>query len=822
MTHSLVIVESPAKAKTINGYLGKDFTVIASMGHVRDLPSKNGSVLPDEDFKMVYEVKKESKKHVDNILAKAKTADVIYLASDPDREGEAIAWNVHEILKSKKIKAEVKRATFNEITKKAVNDAIKNAREVDQNLVDAQQARLALDYLVGFEISPILWRKLPGSKSAGRVQSVALRLIAERETEIRKFIPQEYWSVNVDGKFEKNALDIAIFEFNKKRLDNTYPNNKELADKIIESLQSQDYMEVVDLEQKDVRQNPTPPFTTSLLQQEGSKKLGFTSKKTMQVAQKLYEGIDLGGTTKGLITYMRTDGMSLGDDATKSIREYIENKCGKEYLPEKAIVYKTKQKNAQEAHDAIRPTDITITPEDAKKHLTTDEYKLYRLIWMRTVACQMMPAIKTQTRLDFLSQNGDAKGKITGTQIKFDGFLRIYSNKENIEKSDEDTDNDDENLIPLLNKGDRAAIKKVEGKQHFTASPPRYTEATLIKKMEELGIGRPSTYASIITVLQDRLYVRVDKRQFWTEELGIVVSSFLCNFFAKYVEYGFTAGLEEELDLVSNGEMKKLKLLKGFWGDFHKNVTDVMQIGIPDIAAKLQPNIVAYSYPNAEELKCPVCKTGDIKFSIGRKGSFFGCTNYPECTFVSGITGKEGSIVPEMHEADTLIGDDGTVFEIKVGKFGRYAETTLEDGTKKRKSIPANLDLVADREQIFQMINLPRLVGSHTETKEEIFADTGKFGPYIKYAGKFYSIPKGALFSLTISEAVEIIIAKDSGAKPTKAAKITFEHPKGGKITIGKKRGVYCLYNKKFYSIPNIEECEEATLEMALKSIDES
>lgn len=823
MASNLVIVESPAKAKTINQYLGKDFVVVASMGHVRDLPSKQGSVLPDEDFSMKYEIKKESKKHVDNILAKAKNSDMIYLASDPDREGEAIAWNIEQILRAKKIKSDIKRIVFNEITKAAVTNAVKNPRNVDSNLVDAQQARLALDYLVGFEISPILWRKLPGSKSAGRVQSVALRLIAEREIEIRKFIPQEYWSVNVAAKVGKNSLDISVFEHKKKKLDNTYPSTEKLADEIMVSLRAQQYMEVVDMEQKDVKQNPTPPFTTSLLQQEASKKLGFTSKKTMQVAQKLYEGIDFGGQTKGLITYMRTDGMSLGDDAVKAIRSYVGTTIGTEYIPEKAIFYKTKQKNAQEAHEAIRPTDILVTPDEAKQYLSSDEYKLYRLVWLRTVACQMMPAIKTQTRIDFLSQDGNTKGKITGTQIKFDGFLRIYNNSENVEKTESDGDDSDENIIPILNKGDKALINKVDGKQHFTAAPPRFTEATLIKKLEELGIGRPSTYASIISVLQDRNYVNITKRQFFVEELGMVVSSFLCSFFAKYVEYSFTAHLEEELDMVSSGEMQRLKLLNGFWGDFHKTVLDVREVPIQDIAKKIQPIVCEYAFPNIKEVKCPVCKEGDIKFSIGRKNSFFGCTRYPDCNFITGITGKEGSVTPEVHEADTMVADDGTVFEIKTGKFGRYAETVLEDGTKKRKSIPANLDIVVDREQILQLAMLPRVVGRHEETGEEILADSGKFGPYVKYAGKFYSIPKATLFSITVSEAVEIIKAKDSGVKSVKAEKITFEHPKTkDKMVVGKsKHGVYVLYKKKFYGVKSAEEPSEVTAEMALNAIDE-
>ncbi len=823
MAYNLVIVESPAKAKTINQYLGKEYLVIASMGHVRDLPSKTGSVIPDENFAMKYEIKKESKKYVDNIISKAKDSKMIYLASDPDREGEAIAWNIQQILLQKKIKSDIKRIVFNEITKTAITNAIKNSREVDNNLVDAQQARLALDYLVGFEISPILWRKLPGSKSAGRVQSVALRLVAEREIEIGKFIPQEYWSLNVLAKTEKNNLDISIFEHQDKKFSNNYPNSKEEADKIIASLETQEYMEVVDLEQKDVKQNPTPPFTTSLLQQESSKKLGFTSKKTMQVAQKLYEGIDLGGQTKGLITYMRTDGMSLGDDAIKAIREYIVDKFGKQYIPDKPVFYKTKQKNAQEAHEAIRPTDILITPDQAKQYLSSDEYKLYRLIWLRTTACQMTPAIKIQTRIDFLSQSKQTKGKITGTQIKFDGFLRVYNNAENIEKNQEDIDDSEENIIPFLNKGDKAFIDKIESKQHFTAPPPRYSEATLIKKLEELGIGRPSTYASIITVLQDRGYVNITKRQFFVEELGIVVSSFLCSFFNKYVEYDFTARLEEDLDIISNGEMQKLNLLNSFWGDFYKNVLQVREVPIPDIAKAIQPTICSYSFPHIVDFKCPTCKIGDIKFSIGRKNFFFGCSSYPDCNFISGIKVKDGILSSEPHEEETITANDGTVFEIKKGKFGRYAETTLKDGTKKRKSIPANLDIIANKEQILELAMLPKLLGNHPETNEEILADSGKFGPYVKYNSKFYSIPKATLFSITISEAIEIIKAKDSGAKPVKPQKITFDHPKtGNKIVIGKSQhGVYALYKKKFYGIKEAEEAEEVTLEMAIKALEE-
>lgn len=820
---TLVIVESPAKAKAISQYLGSAYTVVASMGHVRDLPSAKGSVVPENNFELRYEIKKESKKNVDNIIAKAKGVSKVLLASDPDREGEAISWNVAEILKAKKIvkSDNIKRISFNEITKKSVLDAVSKPRDIDQNLVDAQQARLSMDYLVGFEISPILWRKLPGSKSAGRVQSVALRLIADRELEIRKFISQEYWTVHSGVNIQDRDFKIDVQSFEGKKFSTQFPSSETQVDTVLNQLNSNKKWVVDSVDRKEVKISPTFPFITSVLQQEGSKKLGFTSKKTMQVAQKLYEGIDIGKDgIKGLITYMRTDGTSISEDAVAQIRDYISKNFGGDYLPAKPIMYKTKVKNAQEAHEAIRPTDINLTPSSIKDYLTKDEYSLYELIWLRTVACQMTNAIKNQDRIDFVTPCKKITGKVTGSRIKFDGFLKVYNDKKNIEK-DEGAEDDGETVLPNLNNGDEVLIIKNEKKQHFTSPPYRYTEASLIKKMEELGIGRPSTYASIVSILQDRGYVKLIKRQFHTEELGVVVSVFLCNFFSRYVEFDFTAQLEMDLDLISSGEVKKIDFMNRFWKDFSFNVSEVSQIKIRDVVEKMQNPMISYSFPKheSESISCAKCETGKLMFMVGKNGSFFGCSSYPECKNTLKISGQTGEdeANPYSEQVD-LSDEEGRSISIKTGKYGRYLEVKGTDGEVKRKPLPASIK--EDNHDMIKMYaSLPKKIGDHPEGGE-IMADIGKYGPYLKYAEKFYSIKN---LEIDLESAVKVIESKNSSEKSS-PSKIKFKHPSNGDvILVGKsKHGVYALYKKKFYGIDGFDAPEDVTIDDALNAIGKS
>jgi DNA topoisomerase-1 len=831
---NLVVVESPAKAKTINKYLGDDYVVIASMGHVRDLPSKDGSVVPEEDFKMKYQIKDGAAKNVKKIVDSAKKADIILLASDPDREGEAIAWNIAEILKESKIdSSKFKRMVFNEITPKSIKDAVKNARHIDNNLVDAQQARLALDYLVGFTLSPILWRKMPGSKSAGRVQSVALRLLAEREIEIKAFVPREYWSIATDLEImDEKFPDVSaqVIKYKAKKFDNTYPPNEAEAQKILDIINADGKFSVSAVENKEIKQNATPPFTTSLLQQEASKKLGFTSKRTMQIAQKLYEGIEVAGTTKGLITYMRTDGMSIGDDALKEIRKYIQANYGDDYLPNSAVHYKTKLKNAQEAHEAIRPTDISINPEIARKYLDKDEFRLYELIWKRTVACQMKPAIKSVDTITFVLLNsGDVTAKLTATRIKFYGFLALYNNMDSIEKTDGDDDDSAEKLIPEFKEGQIVPIKNAHKKQHFTSPPARFTEASLIKKLEELGIGRPSTYATIISILQERDYAVINKRQFFAEMRGILVAAFLRRFFPKYVEYDFTAKLEEDLDLISDGKHSRIPFLENFWQFFNQNSKDISATQVQEISAGLTSEIGEFIFGKneAEEINnyCKKCTNKSLQIAIGKYGAYIKCAtegcDYSEklddaskgSTQIVGETNAEGAIV---HDGNTML--------LKTGPYGRYVEVTSELGEVKRTAIPKEIGDVTP-EIIINYGALPRDIGINPTNNEKMLVNIGKFGPYIICNKKYYNIPNGKLFTITAEEAIDVIAKKESGEKTTGGRKtsssVSLEHPDNKKaIKIGKSRyGVYAYYEKKYYTIKVVSEIADVTIEMALDAI---
>lgn len=766
----LVIVESPAKAKTINKYLGSDYKVIASVGHIRDLPSKDGSVLPDEDFAMKYEISAKSTTHVKAICDAAKTADTIYLATDPDREGEAISWHVIEVIKLKKALKPgtlVKRVVFSEITKKVVLAAIDEARDIDQHLVDAQQARRALDYLVGFNLSPVLWRKLPGSKSAGRVQSVALRLICEREQEIEKFRTREYWSITADMMPKSNQLFKATLSaIDGERLDKFAVTSDADAHKLVTELEKAVYA-ITSIEKKQQKRQPPAPFTTSSLQQEASRKLGFGAKKTMQLAQKLYEGLDINGETVALITYMRTDGVSLAQDAIDATREWITKNLGDKYLPDAPRIYKAKAKNAQEAHEAIRPVDPGLAPDKVKSSLESDYFRLYDLIWKRTIACQMENVIIDTVGVNIDSDDKKYTFRATGSTIVFDGFYKIY--KEDTDDAAPDTE--DGNILPPLNEGESVKAETITPNQHFTEPPPRYSEASLVKKLEELGIGRPSTYASIISVLQERDYVKLDKKRFIPEDRGMIVTVFLSNSFSKYVEYNFTAHLENELDDVAAGTMDWKDLLRKFWTGFHANIEDVMQYKMTDIINQIDEAMSDHLFPITEEgvdpRKCPSCADGKLSLKLGKFGAFIACNHYPECKFTKQLA--QGASEGENTEAidkpqDVELGQDidGNNIYLKVGPYGPYVQVGEAKDKKdkpKRMSLPAGFkpeDITLDI--ALWLLSLPKNIGIHPETKEEILLSIGKFGPYVKHAGKFTSVPKNInLMSVDLDMAVDII-----------------------------------------------------------------
>lgn len=640
--HNLVIVESPAKAKTINKYLGPDYSVVASFGHVRDLPSKNGSVDPEKGFAMEWEIGEKSHRPLNDIISKAKKADTVYLATDPDREGEAISWHLSEYLKEKNLadKVTIKRVTFNEITKNAVQAAFKNARSIDQNLVDAYMARRALDYLFGFNLSPVLWRKLPGSRSAGRVQSVALRLICEREAQIEIFKPEEYWSIETllttkEGK----SFTARLSGLDGKKIDKMTIGNQKDADTAVARIKGQAYS-VASIEKKQVRRNPYAPFITSTLQQEASRRLRFGATKTMRTAQKLYEGVDIGGETTGLITYMRTDGVTLSQEAIQTTRTLIKNKFGENYLPESPRLYKSKVKNAQEAHEAIRPTDIFRTPESVAHALDADELALYELIWKRTVACQMENAVLDQVSVDIANADGKVVLHATGSIDTFEGFLKVYRDEQ---EEDEKEVAEEERRLPPLKEKDGLTLSEVTPNQHFTQPPPRYSEASLVKKLEELGIGRPSTYASILQVLQDRDYVKLDNRRFIPESRGRIVTAFLVNFFKNYVEYNFTADLEEKLDEISAGDIVWKEVLGSFWNAFSDAIGKTKDLTITEVISTLDHDLEKYLFPGeTHDRTCPQCKKGTISLKLGKFGAFVGCSSYPECKYTRPVLSSAG------------------------------------------------------------------------------------------------------------------------------------------------------------------------------------
>ena len=812
----LVIVESPAKAKTINKYLGDDYKVLASFGHIRDLPSKDGSVQPDHDFAMTWELSPGGQKRLKDIIAALKDADTLILASDPDREGEAIAWHILEELTARKKIAgkKIERVVFHEITKKAITEAIKNPRQIDENLVSAYMARRALDYLVGFTLSPVLWHKLPGSKSAGRVQSVALRLICDRETEIEKFKAEEYWTVDAELLTSSKAvIKSRLINLDGKKLEKFDLNTEAKALEAKAKIEAQNFA-VSSVERKKANRYPAPPFTTSTLQQEAARKLRFSAKKTMQVAQKLYEA--------GIITYMRTDAVNLSDEAIAACREAIVKYFGEAYLPKQPKEYKTKSKNAQEAHEAIRPAHVSDTPKKLEGKLDADGYKLYELIWKRTVACQMNPAVLDRVVIDSTSADGLILLRANGQVIAFDGFLKLY------QESKDDSDDDDENrILPNVNEGEKVDKGEITPEQHFTTPPPRFTEASLVKKLEELGIGRPSTYASIISVLQERKYVRVEKLRFIPEDRGRIVTVFLENYFKKYVEYDFTAQLEEYLDDVSAGEMNWKKLLAGFWAKFIKNISAVQPLQISEVIQTIDDVLSYHLFPPREDGSdpriCPECGKGRLSIKLGKFGAFIGCSNYPECKYTKPLTdameeAANDTPKPANPEDKTLGALNGLNVYLKKGPYGFYLQLG-EDATAltekpKRVALPRNLSPEeVTFEQASTLLTLPKQLGNGIEV------NIGKFGPYIKQGNKSKSLT-GAdnVFNITLERAEQIL--QNVAEHP--AGKSLGIHPKDKKdITLNSGRyGPYIKWGKNNYAIPKEYKGKELTLDDALKIIE--
>ncbi len=839
---NLVIVESPAKAKTINKYLGDDYKVLASYGHIRDLPSKNGSVDPDHDFKMEWEVDSFSKKYLKEITDAAKDSSKIILATDPDREGEAIAWHVKEYLNEKKLlkDKEIERVVFNEITKKAVLHGIDNPRQIEPLLVDAYMARRALDYLVGFNISPILWTKLPGSKSAGRVQSVALKLITEREHEIESFNPEEFWTLSVKFKDKNNQIITAsISQLENNKIEKFSFRNKEEINKAISIINKKKFS-ITDISSKIINRNPSGPFTTSTLQQTASSRLGFGASRTMQIAQKLYQGIEIDGETIGLITYMRTDGTNLSNDAVSAFRDYIKKEIGNEYLPENSLNYSGKKaKNAQEAHEAIRPTDIIRTPQSVKKYLSTDQNKLYDLIWSRALSSQMSSAKFDRNTITVTSDNNDTVCKASGSVLKFDGFLKIYNNQNK---------DDDESMLPAMTKG-LVNIESLIDEQHFTQPPPRYSEASLVKKLEELGIGRPSTYASIISTIANRGYAEILNKRFFPTDRGKLISAFLEKLFSRYVDYNFTAGLEDQLDEITSGKESWIKVLELFWKDFNNNVSEVKEKRTREVLDLLNDSLGELIFDKDNEgnivRKCQLCTNGTLSLKNSfRGGAFIGCSNYPDCKFTRPLSKAKAAAQAQLAEPK-FIGkhENGNDIYLKNGRFGPYlqyekilSEQELEENTKKKKkkkksktevnellknvSIPKGLDLKdIDLEKAQFLCSLPKSLGLNPENQKEITLNTGRFGPYLKCENKSARIENiEEIFSIGLNRAITLIAEAKPGRMSSSIIKDLGTHPEDGKpVRIMKGQyGPYIKYKSLNATIPEEKDPNELTMEEAL------
>lgn len=828
---NVIVVESPAKAKTISKYLGSNYKVLSSFGHIRDLPAKQGSVLPEKKFAMIWEIDKSSKKHLEDIISAVKSAKTLILATDPDREGEAISWHVLDILKQKELLGNIKiqRVSFNAITKQIVLNAMKNPREINSDLVNAYLARRALDYLVGFNLSPILWRKLPGARSAGRVQSVALRLICNRESQIESFVSEEYWLLSVLLETEQGKSFIArLIEFNGKRIEKKSISNKKEADEIVSFLDKATYV-VKTLDTKPVKRNPWPAFTTSTLQQAASSNLGFSATHTMRIAQKLYEGISINGEAVGLITYMRTDGVHISPEALEAVRNSIVKNFGNLYLPDKTRIYSAKAKNAQEAHEAIRPNDFNFLPEQMKEFLDKDQFKLYDLIWKRSIASQMSSAEfeRTTVNIEARYENKIANMRAIGSYLRFDGFLKVWS-----DQNDQDKTPDDDKLLPYIKNNEKLLAKKTDANQHFTEPPPRYSESSLIKKMEELGIGRPSTYAAILETLCKREYVTAEKRKLLPQNTGRIVTAFLENFFSKYVEYDFTAELEEKLDEISAGKINWEEVLSEFWKDFIQKIENTKALRISSVLDILNNTLSSVIFPpmeNSEDSReCPACKNHQLSIKLSKYGAFVGCTNYPECNYTRQLTSNQQNAIETPEQS--LLGTDPSTNEsitIRSGRFGFYVQRG--DGKDaKRCAIPknwSNKDI--DYQKATSLLSLPREIGKHPETGQIIIAGVGKYGYYLKHTGHYTKLESiEQVLTIDIDQAVVHILEKNknmkSSSNSSKEPKLTIGmHPKGDPITLHNGRyGFYINWKKINASIPKNITPDTINLDDAIKIID--
>jgi DNA topoisomerase-1 len=829
----VVVVESPAKAKTINKYLGDGYTVLASFGHVRDLPPKDGSVRPDQDFAMDWESDERGSRQVSAIAKAIKSGTTLYLATDPDREGEAISWHVRAMLEDRNALrgVTVHRVTFNEITRNAVTTAMGKPRQLDQPLIEAYLARRALDYLVGFTLSPVLWRKLPGSRSAGRVQSVALRLVCEREAEIESFRAREYWTIEAQMATPAGAPFLArLTHLQGRKLDQFDLPNAAAAEAARAAVEAGAFS-VASIERRRVRRNPNPPFTTSTLQQEASRKLGFGAQQTMRVAQQLYEGIDIGGETVGLITYMRTDGVQMAREAVHAIRDHVKAAFGANYMPAAPREYSTRAKNAQEAHEAIRPTDVDRRPEDVARALSHDQARLYELIWKRAVASQMSQAEFDQVTVD-LSDGSGADGSGAGTTLRangsllaFDGFLKLYRE----DRDDQSEEDDETRVLPAMTEGDPLTRRDVRASQHFTQPPPRYTEASLVKKMEELGIGRPSTYASTLSVLRDRNYVRLDAKRLVPEDRGRLVTAFLTSFFTRYVDPGFTASLEEKLDEISDGRADWRAVMRAFWQDFSEAVDQTRELKITDVINALDDDLGPHFFPPKEDggdpRLCPACNTGRLGLKLGRHGSFIGCSNYPACQYTRRLavnTGEEGE--ETLKEGMRVLGRDPTTGEditVRRGPYGLYVQQgeppppsedkKAKKEKPKRMSLPRGVDgETVTLEQALGLLTLPRLIGIHPESREPMEAGIGRFGPYIRMGSVYASLDRDDdVLSLGQNRAVDLLAKKLAGVRTLGA------HPKDGEAIMVKKGrfGPYVQHGKVVANLPRQLSMDDITLE---------
>ncbi|TPM47059.1 type I DNA topoisomerase [Mesorhizobium sp. B2-2-4] len=834
----VVVVESPAKAKTINKYLGKNYKVLASFGHVRDLPAKDGSVRPDEDFAMSWAVDTASGKRLADIAKAVKDADGLILATDPDREGEAISWHVLEVLRQKRALKDkpVSRVVFNAITKSSVLEAMANPRQIDAPLVDAYLARRALDYLVGFTLSPVLWRKLPGARSAGRVQSVALRLVCDRESEIERFIREEYWQIAaILGTPRNENFEARLTAFERKKLQKLDIANKAQADDIKAMLEGAAF-KALSVEAKPTKRNPGPPFTTSTLQQAASSGLGFSANRTMQVAQRLYEGMEIGGETTGLITYMRTDGVQMAPEAIDAARDAIAKEFGPKYLPEKPRLYTTKAKNAQEAHEAIRPTDFMRTPASVRQYLDADQMRLYELIWKRAIASQMQPAEIERTTVEIEAVNGarTAELRAVGSVVRFDGFIAAYT-----DQKDDDSEDEENRRLPEIRAGEQLARQAINATQHTTEPPPRYSEASLIKKLEELGIGRPSTYTAILKTLEDRDYVTIDKRRLVPQAKGRLLSAFLESFFERYVEYDFTASLEEKLDEISDGKLAWKDVLRDFWKDFSGAVADIKELRVTDVLDALNEELAPLVFPAREDGSnpriCPKCGTGNLSLKLGKFGAFVGCSNYPECSFTRQLgdaanpNGENGG----GEDGTKVLGKDPYTAEeitLRSGRFGPYIQRG--DGKEaKRSSLPKGWtpDSI-DHEKALALLSLPRDVGKHPESGKMISAGLGRYGPFVLHDGTYANLDSiEDVFSIGLNRAVSVIAEKQLKGKGGRnggtaaALKELGDHPDGGgKIVVRDgKYGPYVNFGKVNATLPKGKDPQSVTMEDALALIAE-